>query len=377
MMTSHRYKIRSTAKRPYVFLCVLFLLAAAWSCGKKGVQPLKTGTGITIPEAPHQKLSDYSLYQGEMKNLAPRQVSGLLPYDLNTQLFSDYAQKLRLVYVPEGTSAIYSEDEAFDFPVGSVIVKNFFYAHDLREPSAGRKIIETRLLMHKAEGWTAETYVWNKEQTEAFRQIAGSTETVSWTDERGTLRTARYVIPTKNDCKSCHSLDGKIVPLGPKARNLNKTYPYADGPANQLIRWQQAGILQDSPKPEDAPRVPVWDDPSTGSTEQRARAYLDVNCANCHNPGGSANNSGLYLEYHQQDPAKLGVCRMPVSAGKGSGGLKYDIVPGQPDSSILAYRMEATDPEIRMPEVGRTLVDDKAVELIRKWIENMDASGCQ
>lgn len=368
MLSKCRQTIRATLKARYVLLCLCVLLVTISSCRKDA--------GITIPEGtPHKKLSDYGLYRGEMKNLMPD--NGLLPYDLNTQLFSDYAQKLRLVYVPEGTPATYREKMVFEFPVGSIIVKNFFYAHDLREPSAGRKIIETRLLMHKAEGWTAETYVWNEEQTEAYRQIAGSTETVSWRDEEGLLRTARYVIPTKNDCKTCHAFNGNIVPLGPKARNLNKRYPYTDGSANQLVKWQKTGILQGSPEPEDAPRVPVWDDPSTGSIEQRARAYLDVNCANCHNPGGSANNSGLYLEYDQQDPAKLGVCRMPVSAGKGSGGLKYDIVPGQPDSSILVYRMEATDPEIRMPEIGRTLVDEEAVALIREWIEQMDAPGCR
>ncbi len=109
------------------------------------------------PDEPHKMLSEYRIYEGEQSNLEP--VDDLLPYDLNTQLFSDYAQKLRLVYVPEGTSVSYKNKFILEFPVGSMLVKNFFYNNDFRDSSSERMIIETRLLIRKEIGWTAERYV--------------------------------------------------------------------------------------------------------------------------------------------------------------------------------------------------------------------------
>jgi uncharacterized repeat protein (TIGR03806 family) len=331
--------------------------------------------GIQSPcipvDKPHANLSDYNLYEGALSDLDP--VANLLPYDLNTQLFSDYAQKQRFVYVPPDSSVAYNDQEVLEFPVGSMLVKNFYYDLDQTDNSSDREIIETRLLMRKEMGWTAETYVWNEDQTEAFLQQAGDQKEVTWTNQEGITRNVKFLIPTKNDCKTCHSHNNELFPLGPEVRNLNKTYPYEDGPENQLIKWEQAGILSAKPDLQSAPEVPVWDDSSTGSLEQRDRIYLDVNCANCHSRGGSASHSGLFLNYRQDDPFRLGVMKPPVAAGTGSGGLNYSIVPGQPDQSILVYRMESVHPAVRMPEIGRTLVHEEAVELIRQWIRKMEA----
>ena len=88
-------------------------------------------------------------------------------------------------------------------------------------------------------------------------------------------------------------------------------------------------------------------------------------------PRGAARTSGLYLDHAQTEPAKFGVCKAPVATGRGSGGLSYDIVPGMPDMSILMYRISSTEPEIRMPELGRNLVHAEGVALIREWIEQL------
>jgi uncharacterized repeat protein (TIGR03806 family) len=334
----------------------------------------KCRDGVKSPciptEEPHKRLSNYNLYQGELRELNP--VSGLLPYDLNTRLFSDYAQKQRFLYVPEDSAIAYDTDGVLDFPIGSMLVKNFYYDLDRRDESSKRLILETRLLIHRETGWTAQTYVWNEEQDEAFLELAGAQKDVSWINENGITRNVNFLIPTQNDCKTCHSKNGKLLPLGPKVRNLNGTYPYSEGVQNQLMKWEQAGILQGKPALQSVPRVPVWDDPSTGSLNQRVRIYLDVNCANCHNRGGSANNSGLFLSYDEKNARSFGINKPPVAAGRGSGGLQYDILPGHPDKSILVYRMESVHPAIRMPELGRTLVHEKAVALIREWIQKME-----
>jgi len=94
-----------------------------------------------------------------------------------------------------------------------------------------------------------------------------------------------------------------------------------------------------------------------------------VNCALCHNSKGPANASGLFLEYNRKDVKKLGVFKPPVAAGRGSGNLDFNIVPGKPDESIFIYRMESTDPGILMPESGRKMVHKEGVVLIREWIE--------
>jgi uncharacterized repeat protein (TIGR03806 family) len=175
-----------------------------------------------------------------------------------------------------------------------------------------------------------------------------------------------------NDCKACHEIGKTLQPIGPKARNLNKDYAYEDGLENQLEHWVRAGVLTGAPAPTNAPRLAVWDDPETGSLDQRARAWLDVNCAHCHNPLGPASTSGLDLRYTQHEPVKLGLMKTPVAAGIGSGKLYHDIVPGKPEESILVYRISSMDPGVMMPEVPRRLVHEEGVALIREWIAAME-----
>ncbi|HEY9219345.1 MAG TPA: hypothetical protein VIO94_14955, partial [Phenylobacterium sp.] len=119
-----------------------------------------------------------------------------------------------------------------------------------------------------------------------------------------------------------------------------------------------------------APRTPIWDDPGE-PLERRARAYLDANCGHCHSPSGIANNSGLNLNLEETRPSALGVGKHPVAAGRGSGGLDVSIAPGEPDRSIIAYRMASTEPGVMMPELSRSLVHDDGLALVRAWIAQM------
>ncbi|MBL0967083.1 MAG: hypothetical protein IBJ05_09720, partial [Blastomonas sp.] len=139
--------------------------------------------------------------------------------------------------------------------------------------------------------------------------------------------------------------------------------PSAAAVFRKRIDWAAAPI---------AANGPVWNDPSTGSLDQRARAYLMVNCAHCHNPKGSASNSGLFLNYGAAaDRTTTGVYKRPVAAGRGSGGREFAILPGQPDQSIMIHRMASTEPGVAMPEVGRSMVHEEGVALIRAWISSL------
>jgi hypothetical protein len=167
------------------------------------------------------------------------------------------------------------------------------------------------------------------------------------------------------------------VPIGLKARLLNKPYPYAGGTENQLAHWKGLGRL-DATNAElaSAPHLPVWNDPSDGSLEERARAYLETNCAHCHNPEGRARFSSLFLEASRPMGLSTGICKHPVAAGFGAGEGLFDIVPGNPDGSILPFRMNSVDLAIRMPELSKAIVHAEGVQLVRDWIASLPAQEC-
>jgi uncharacterized repeat protein (TIGR03806 family) len=332
-----------------------------------------TSQGSALTEGPPQKLSDYGLFVGNGNTQEP--VPGVVPYDLNSPLFSDYADKLRFVRLPAGQSAQYRADETFEFPVGTVIAKTFAYPADARRPTLGRRLIETRILKHEPQGWVGLPYIWNAEQTEAVLEVAGDLIDVRWVDVQGTERTNNYIVPNVNQCKGCHKQGDAMQPIGLKARHLNRDFAYAHGSENQLAFWTRSKALSGSPDPKDAPRAAVWNDPDTGTLDQRARAWLEVNCAHCHNSVGPARNAGLDLMAAQQGPTKFGIFKTPVAAGRGSGSREFDIVPGQPEQSIMMFRITSIDPGIMMPELGKRLIHEEGVELVRQWIASMPTGG--
>jgi uncharacterized repeat protein (TIGR03806 family) len=298
--------------------------------------------------------------------------AGVTPYALNTPLFSDYAEKTRFLYLPPGAKARYRPTGALALPVGATLIKTFAYPADFRRPGENVRVLETRLLIHKRSGWVALAYVWNDDQTQAVLKRAGKRLDVSFIDAHGQARQVDYKVPNANQCKECHSLSGRIAPIGVKARNLNGPFAYAEGSENQLAHWTRTGMLAGAPTPDKAPRTAVWDD-AAEPLEARARAYLDGNCGHCHNPRGMASNTGLNLDLEEARPARLGVGKRPVAAGKGSGDLEVDLVPGHPDASIIAYRMASTEPGTMMPELGRSLVHDEGLALVRDYIARMQA----
>lgn len=298
--------------------------------------------------APPPTLSAFGFFAGS----AYRPAEGLIPYALRTPLFTDYAEKHRWIVLPPGQAMQADGNGLIRFPVGTAIIKNFGY----RDAAGMLRTIETRLLLHRADGWIALPYIWRADGTDADLRLAGGRQMVSFTDPAGNPRTISYAVPNRNQCRNCHQRAGALSPIGPELRNLELAHVW---------RGRVAGADWT------LPRMARWDDQASGTLAERARAYLAVNCAHCHRADGSASNSGLFLEYERADGFDTGIWRRPVAAGRGSGGRAFDIAPGDPDGSILPYRMASTDPGIAMPELGRALAHEEGVALIRAWIAAM------
>ncbi|MEK6475927.1 SO2930 family diheme c-type cytochrome [Catalinimonas sp. 4WD22] len=356
---------------------ITYTFLAACSSEPKQQQPI-AAEKTTVPEEINTHgmgkawLSEYGFFEGKLADLQP--AAHVVPYELNTPLFSDYAHKKRFIYFPEGASANYQEKEVLEFPLGTVLIKNFYYPNDFRDTAKGRKILETRLLVHEEKGWQPLSYIWNEEQTDAYFEILGATIPVQWTHTDGAIKQTNYIVPNLNQCKSCHVKDKTLMPIGPTAWQLNRNNEFATEEVNQLDYLAAHAYLYGLPEAKDRPSLPLWEDPNSGTLNERAIAYLDINCGPCHNPLGPAKTSGLNLTVFETDPYKLGIMKPPVAAGKASGNLLHDIVPGKPEASILLHRMNSTNPEVMMPELGRTLIHEEGVALIRNWIEQLNSS---
>lgn len=318
-----------------------------------------------INTVPFAKLSDYNFYEGNLADLSP--VYGVLPYEPINGLFSDYAHKKRFVWMPYNVKATYVADgDVFDFPTGSVLIKTFFYENVL--PNNTTQNIETRLLIKKDEGWIFANYIWNEAQEEALLNTTGYgfNVPVEWV-ENGETKSVNYRIPSDLECFICHKSNDIIFPIGPKPQNLNSVYNYADGLENQIQKWEEMGYLSNTNMPPTIETVPSWKDISQ-SLEVRVRSYFDMNCAHCHIVGGHCGARSLRLAFRESDTHEhLGVCTDPDLQIPGYDGAKL-ITPGEPENSILYFRVATTLEEYAMPMIGRTLADEEFLPVLEDWI---------
>ena len=317
--------------------------ALALSVGVNATAPMIDRDAVIASDSLPNSLREFGFFRDPAAQLPGE---GVVPYRLNMPLFSDGADKHRFVYVPEGAGVDLGEQGLLQFPVGSALIKTFAFGE-----GEDRRLIETRVLLHRADGWLALPYVWDEEQYDATLALAGKRVPVTtpWGEE------ISYRVPNKNQCKECHGLEGAVTPIGPKTRNLSTA-------------WLQSFL---GTVPEGADTMPRWEDRAAADRTAAARAYLDVNCAHCHRPGSTASNSGLDLRWETDDPHAIGINKRPVAAGRGSGGLQFDIVPGAPEASILVYRMGSGEPGVAMPELGKATVDEEGVALVERWIAGL------
>ena len=336
-------------------LLLAAVAALALAVSVKGKPADVNDAAIVSAEFP-ASLSAYGFFSGGADRPSP----ALLPYALRTPLFTDYAEKQRFLYMPAGAKFSVDGDGRLQFPVGSALIKSFGY-HD----AAGKlNIIETRLLLHRAEGWVALPYVWNADASDAVLKVGGARKPVEFNKPDGTKMSISYSVPNKNQCKQCHSTKDSVMPVGPVWQNLSFTN------AKAQLAFEAHGAAPAKLAALEA----KWDDSKSGALEARALAYLRVNCGHCHKPTGSASNSGLFYDDHERNAAALGIGKRPVAAGRGSGNFDFVIEPGHPERSILIYRMKSTDPGIAMPELGRATAHDEGVALLEAWIKSLPVS---
>ena len=364
--------------------------------GFMAAAPVDSGVSVRAPVvveadgAPPSRLSEFRFFRylgdGEFDYN-----DRVVPYALTTPLFSDFALKARAIYVPPGATIEYSATGTFSFPVGSAVIKSFLIADDLTRPTSSMKLVETRVLVRGPDDWRPFPYVWRDDGSDADLALGGSTGTYTFVDPYGLSRTSQYLVPSRNQCFECHeAIDEQGMEMttliGPKARYLNRDNVYDGRSINQLTYLEDLGLLTGLPPLGEVSTAVDLSSlvPSSTTTMDAAsiaratRDYLDINCAHCHSPTAQEGvTSQFFLNYDNDDQFRLGVCKRPGSAGSGTGGRFFDIVPGDPDRSILVYRTETEIVGDMMPLIGRSLADDLGVALVRAWVANMPPQTCE
>ncbi|MDR2271811.1 MAG: hypothetical protein LBF27_12980 [Sphingobacterium sp.] len=290
------------------------------------------------------KLSDYGLFQGKMADLIPNDRA--VSYELASALFTDYADKKRFIFLPKGTHLVASDDGLPVFPDGTIISKTFYYPQQANVQEPKSILLETRLLINKDGQWNAATYQWNSSQDEAFLLTDSASVPVSFLDNEGVKRQTNYIIPSRTDCIACHRQGNHMLPIGPKIKNLNRIVVHKTDTLQQLAYWQDKGIIDMSPLKQFS-SLPNYDD-NNQSIEKRARAYLEVNCAHCHNPIGTAYMTMLDLRF-ESPINETGIW------------LKQAKIIGR--MSVLG--------EMHMPQKGTTILHAEGIALVRDYLHKL------
>ena len=350
-------------------LCLFALLVSSCQQESDYLPVEESPVVVNLAEVPYPNLSMYKFFDGPMKDLKP--AVGLLLYKPASELFTDYAQKSRYVWMPKNTKATFVvEDEVLELPVGAVLIKNFFY-HRV-QPSNTTRVVETRLMIRKESGWIFAEYVWNDEQTDAVLQMTGSTTPITWTDENNVTRSITYKIPKESECLACHNISQVIVPIGIKPQNLNYALSYPNGMAHQLTKWIEKGYLENNLPASISSTIDYRDQNQTIS--MRMRSFVDMNCAHCHRDGGYAALFALRFQFNKTNVlSNMGVCVSPNHFMPGFSGEL--VTPGDINRSILYARVSTNDANYRMPFLGRSIVHQEAVDLVTQWINSLE--GCE
>lgn len=327
--------------------------------------PAPTSVSLDLTSVPYTKLSEYRFFTGALKDQNPNE--GVLPYKPASSLFTDYALKKRFVWLPKGTKASYvADNKILDLPVGAALIKTFYYNNV--EPTNSTRIIETRVMIRKSTGWIFAEYVWNEDQTEATLQMNGSYTAIAWS-QNGTSKSANYRIPSETECFTCHKSNSNPIPIGIQPQNLNNDYPFSSGTSNQLQHWISKGILENTLPPSIQSTIDYHD--VSQPLKTRLRSYLDINCAHCHREDSHCDYRPLRLAFSETlQSVNMGLCVTPDENIDPM--LIQIIMPGNYNKSVMHFRLNSTDESNRMPLLGRSIVDEEGVQLLRDYILSID-----
>lgn len=311
-----------------------------------GIYKIVPGTAPPPAAAFPEQLRDTGCADASNPKLA---TPGMIPYEVNSALWSDGAAKKRWLAIPDGTTIERTEDQDWLFPPGAVLRKDFYL---------DGKIVETRLLAHHTDGdWAGYSYAWNPDQTGATHVPDGKTETIG---------AQQWTFPSGSDCLGCHTFVAGRT-LGPETAQLNRaaTYESTGRIANQVYTLNALDIFSEPYAAPSEFAAPLPDPADTGaSLEARAKAYLHANCSHCHRPGGLGGGKADFR--FNVAFADMNVCNTVPADPLGVTDARL-FAPGDPGRSVIALRMRDTGDK-RMPPLASHVVDTQAVETIESWI---------
>lgn len=326
---------------------------------------------VVSNELAPQKLSQVGAFD-DLQSLTAS--TGILPYSLTSELYSDKALKRRWVAIPNDGQIDSTEEQAsanelgeLDFPRGTVFIKHFELPLDLRNPEETRKL-ETRFLVvtENKEAYGV-TYKWNREGTDAELLDGSEAETYEILDEHGEEILVNWVFPSRQQCLTCHTANAGYV-LGPTMQNLNRPHRYESESTetNQLRHWQNIGLLsQDLELADFRPLYELSNEYI--SNEEKVRSYLQANCSFCHRPGG------VETEFDARITSHLEEANLVSSSVVGRQSLPDNsiIAPGDTTHSEMLRRIQSLD-GLRMPPLGTGIVDQEFVSVLKEWILELD-----
>ncbi|HTI70636.1 MAG TPA: PQQ-dependent sugar dehydrogenase [Candidatus Limnocylindria bacterium] len=295
----------------------------------------------------------------------------LIPYAVNSPLWSDAAVKSRWMAVPTNGSIAFKPTGEWTFPSGTVFVKHFELVVDETQASVPRRRLETRLLVRDTNGTVfGATYKWRPDNSDADLLADKLDEDVTIQTASGP-RHQTWHYPSRNECLLCHSTASGGV-LGVKTRQSNREMLYPSAVTdNQLRAWNHVGLFAPAISEADIPGfshlAAVTD--SQADLQLRVRSYLDANCAHCHRPGGVP---ALWDARFDTALENAGIVNGTVAQSLGIPGAKV-VVPGHPEKSVMLVRDSSLDPVVKMPPLARNLIDSQAMETIREWITGLPA----
>jgi hypothetical protein len=336
-------------KSSIVMACLSVLVGNFLFSCKGKEDEVKTSVLKELPDT----LSKLNIYSGTPKDLINN--PSYVFYDGINNSFNDSCEKQDLIYIPAGKmiqAPAPGNNGLPTFPDGSILLKTFYYWKDASNHKLGKLVVETRVVLYSGGQWTGKTYAWNEAQDDAYSVVGGKSVPVTWINDKGKKYSFNFNIATQLQCRLCHTQNsiGTYLPIHFQMKNLNLTRSWESPAINQLVYFNQIGIMN-SVSPNQYTTV-VSSSDTTQTLEKRVRSYLDTNCAHCHNPDGYASAySDLNLKFD-----------VPLA--------DTHILDGNRKADIIT-RMRSTDFKTRMPKIHSNLTDLKSVDLVEKYLNTL------